>query len=95
MVLDVSIGEFPNPAAADRALSILAKTEPTDEGDAKLLPATGVGDRSLFGASKIGAHWFFQKGNYTVSVTLAGELGDGAKYRESLKKLATAAFGRL
>jgi hypothetical protein len=30
-----------------------------------------------------------------VSLTLAGELGNGAQYRESLKKLAAPALTRL
>jgi hypothetical protein len=95
MVFDISVTEFPDARRADSIMTVLAKTEPADEDEAKLVPASGVGDRSLFGATKIGAHWFAQKGKFTVSVTLAGELGDGTRYRESLKKLAVAAVARL
>jgi hypothetical protein len=95
MVLDISVTEFPDARRADSIMTVLAKTEPADEDEAKLVPASGVGDRSLFGATKIGAHWIAQKGKFTVSVTLAGDLGNGARHKESLKKLAAAALTRL
>jgi hypothetical protein len=95
VMLDVSVAEFPDVAGATRAMTLLAQIEPADEDEAKMVAAAGVGDRSLFGATKIGAHWIAQRGKFVVSLTLAGELGNGAQYRESLKKLAANALTRL
>jgi hypothetical protein len=66
-----------------------------DRDDGARAQSIEVGDRSLFGASKIGAHWIAQRGKFMVSLTLAGDIGNGAQYRESMRKLAAAAVTRL
>lgn len=77
MVLDVSVNDFPDAAAASRAMAQLGQREPGDEDEAKMVPVPGVGERSLFGATRIGAHWMTQRHGSTLVPTTT--CGDGSR----------------
>ena len=76
-------------------MDTLAAMEPEEDETPKMVPQPGPGDRALWGSTSIGAIWVVQRGKHMLSVTLAGELGDGSRYRASLSKLAGLAAGRL
>ena len=93
LVLSIDVAEFSTAAAAAAALTEAEKA--SVEVEMKLSPQAGLGDAALWGGTSEGAIWVVRKGKYWVSVTLAGELGDGARYRDPLKRLSSLALAKL
>ena len=91
--LSIDVAEFSTAAAAATALTEAEKA--SVEVEMKLSPQAGLGDDALWGGTPEGAIWVARKGKYWVIVTLAGELGDGARYRDPLKRLASLALVKL
>jgi hypothetical protein len=94
--LAVDVIEFASAGGPARGLTeaqTLAKR--TGPEGIELKPATGLGERALWGASEEGAIWSAIKGKYMLSVVLAGELKDPQRVREPLRRLAALGLGRL
>jgi hypothetical protein len=91
--LSIDVAEFSTAAAAAAALTEAEKA--SVEVEMKLRPQAGLADGALWGANPEGAIWVARKGKYWLSVTLAGELGDGVRYRDPLKRLASLALAKL
>jgi len=95
LFLSIDVDEFRTAAAAAAALTESGKLSMEVEEVMKLSPQAGLGDGALWGASPEGALWGAVKGKYMLNVALAGELGDGGRYRDPLKRLASLALTRL
>jgi hypothetical protein len=93
--LSIAVAQFATPDAAEKALTTMADQEAEDGETAKMTEQPGLGQRAIWGATPAGAIWVALKGRYLLNLTLAGELDDGARYREPLKRLATLALAKL
>ena len=91
--LSIDVAEYSTAAAAAAALTEAEKA--SVEVEMNLRPQAGLADGALWGATPEGAIWVARKGKYWLSVTLAGELGDGGRYRDPLKRLASLALAKL
>jgi hypothetical protein len=90
----VSIADFDSRAAAERAMAVLAAGE-DDDDYIRVSPASGLGERSLWGSSEDGAIWVALQGRRILTVTLFGEIPDPASHRDSMKALAAAVLTRM
>jgi len=95
MFLEIGVAEFATPAAAAAALKETERVSPEIAEGIQMSPAAGLADGALWGANADGAIWMTRKGKYMLNTTLAGQAGDGSKYRDQLKRLATIALARL
>jgi len=91
--LSIDVAEYSTAAAAAAALTEAEKV--SAQVEMKLRPQADLADEALWGATPEGAIWVARKGKHWLSVTLAGELGDGARYRDPLKRLALRALAKL
>jgi len=94
-MLSISVAEFPTPATAGKALTTMANQEPDDAETAKMTAQPGLGERAIWGATSAEAIWVALKGKYLLNVTLAGDVADGVRHREPLKRLASLALAKL
>lgn len=94
-LLAISVAAFDRSASAAAALAEAARVTREEEDEMRLRPEPGIGDGALWGASAIGAILVVHHGTHLLTLTLAGELGDGGKYRDPLKRLAGIALGKL
>jgi hypothetical protein len=74
---------------------MLAAQEPEDPEDIQLAPESGLGEQSLWGSSAAGGIWVALRGRQMLTVTLAGEVRNAARYKEPLKRLAMQALERM
>ena len=95
MMLSIALAEFATPAAAGKALTTMASQDPDDEEIAKMTEQAGLGDRAIWGAMSSGAIWVALEDKYLLNLTLTGDIGDGVRYRELLKRLASLALAKL
>jgi hypothetical protein len=92
--LSIDVFEFASPSVA--AQGIATMRELAKGGDPfPLEPVSGERDPALWGSSDEGAIWAVSRGQYIVTITLAGNLRNPAALRDPLKRLAGAAVGRL
>lgn len=90
----VSIADFDSRAAAERAMEVLAAGE-DDDDYIRVSPASGLGERSLWGSSEDGAIWVALQGRRILTVTLFGEIPDPASHRDPMRALAAAVLTRM
>ena len=95
LFLSIAVAEFSTPAAASAAMKETEKVSQEVEEAIRISPQAGLGDSSLWGANADGAIWVAQKGKYMLNVTLTGHAGDGGRYRDPLKKLASSALTKM
>lgn len=93
--LFISLIEFPSAALADKGYARQLQISKDDRETMQMGPATGVGEKSLWGADEDGAIWMGLKGRFMIGTTITGEAKSFAQYREPLRKLAVAALGRI
>ena len=97
LALIVSVVEFSSPAEA-RKNTTKEMAASRLEGDAKVTDESGLGDRAYWATStKAGPRGYIvQKGTRVLGVMLGGQgLGAPERHKESLRKAAVGALGRL
>jgi len=83
------------PADSPDPCSLVSPAEIAAALGVKPAPASKMGPTRDEESNADGAIWVAQKGKYMLNTTLAGQAGDGSKYRDQLKRLATIALAKL